>query len=266
MEISNPAVRLRQRLKDGKTALGAVVTLNSAEVAAHLATLGFDFLWIEMEHAPITRDGLRTMILATRGLDITPMARPPVNELWTAKVLLDHGALGVIFPFTRTAKLAQQAVDACRYPPVGRRGSGALLAQMRWPPAADYYDFADENIFVVAVVEDVTGLENAEEIAATRGLDVLFIGTGDLSFSLGLRGNQNHPKLAEAVERIAAAGRKHGRILGRPAGSPEAVQEFTSQGFQFFMTGADVEFIAAGAAQLLKPLGRKPLDAGLTAV
>lgn len=265
-DACNPAVRLRRRLASGQTALGAVVTINSPEVAAHLAGLGFDFIWIEMEHGPITREGLRNMILATRGLDITPFARPPVNELWTAKVLLDQGALGVIFPFTRTAELARQAVDACRYPPLGKRGSGAMLAQLRWPPAKDYYDFADENVFVVTVVEDQSGLDNIEEIAATPGIDVLFIGTGDLSFSLGLRGDQDHPKLAEAVERIAAAGRRHGKILGRPAGTPEAVERYTKQGFRFFMTCTDIELMAAGAANLLSPLGRQPSGGALTPV
>ena len=140
------------------------------------------------------------------------------------------------------------------------------MAQLRWPPAHDYYDFADENILVVTVVEDVTGLENIDAIAATPGIDVLFIGTGDLSFSLGLRGDQTHPKLAEAVETIAAAGRKHGKILGRPAGTPDAVKRYREQGFQFFMTATDIELMAAGAAQLLSPLGRKPAGGDLNAI
>jgi 2-keto-3-deoxy-L-rhamnonate aldolase RhmA len=262
----SPVIRLRRRLAEGGIALGAVVSINSPEVAAHLSGLGFDFIWIEMEHGSVTREGLRNMILATRGFDITPLARPPVNELWTAKVLLDQGAMGVIFPFTRSAELAKQAVDACRYPPLGRRGSGAQLAQLRWPPAKAYYDAADENILVVAVVEDLAGLENIDAIAATPGLDVLFIGTGDLSWSLGLRGDQHHPKLAEAVGRIAAAGKKHGKILGRPAGTPAEVERYRVQGFQFFMTATEIELIAAGAQALLEPLGRKPAGGMVTPV
>ena len=126
---TSPAPRwenpVKARLSAGKAVVGVVITVNSAEVAAHAARLGFDFLWIEMEHAPITLEGLRNMVLATRGLPAVPLARPPVNELWTAKRLLDVGALGVIFPFTRTGELARQAAAACRYPPLGRRGSGA---------------------------------------------------------------------------------------------------------------------------------------------
>src|SRR6266705_157144 len=153
--LENP---VKAQLKRGQPVFGVVITVNSVEVAAQVATLGFDFLWIEMEHAPISLEGLRNMVLATRGLPAVPFARPPVNELWTAKRVLDAGVLGVIFPFTRTPQLAQQAAAACRYPPRGLRGSGADLAQFRWPEPDCYYDFADKNVLVVAVVEDTIAL------------------------------------------------------------------------------------------------------------
>src|SRR6266567_219492 len=168
-------------LKRGQPVFGVVITANSVEVAAQIANAGFDFLWIEMEHAPISLEGLRNMVLATRGLPAVPFARPPVNELWTAKRLLDAGVLGVIFPFTRTPELARQAVQACRYPPIGLRGSGADLARVCWPQANNYYDFADKNVLVVTVVEDTAALNSIDEIAAIPGIDVIFIGTSDLS-------------------------------------------------------------------------------------
>ncbi|MGH7972736.1 MAG: HpcH/HpaI aldolase family protein, partial [Limisphaerales bacterium] len=225
---------VKAKLQRGETVIGIVISVNNVETAAQAANLGFDFLWVEMEHAPISLEGLRNIVLATRGLPAVPFARPPVNELWTAKRILDAGALGVIFPFTRTAELARQAVAACRYPPRGLRGSGADLAQFRWPAPGGYYDFADQNALVVAVVEDTAGLEDIDAIAATPGLDVIFIGTSDLSFSLGLRGAQNEPKLEEAVVRIAASAKRHGKFLGRPARSPKEIKAFSKQGFQFF--------------------------------
>jgi 2-keto-3-deoxy-L-rhamnonate aldolase RhmA len=247
---------VKEKLKSGQTVIGVVISVNSVEVAAQAANLGFDFLWIEMEHSPISLEGLRNMVLATRGLPAIPIARPPVNELWTAKRILDVGALGVIFPFTRTPELARQAVAACRYPPLGLRGSGADLAQFRWPAPEGYYDFADENVLVVAVVEETSALSHIDEIAAIPGLDVLFIGTSDLSFSLGLRGSQNDSRLDEAVAKIAAAAKRHGKVLGRPARTPDEIQRFTKQGFQFFMTGTEIDLMSAGAAHLLGPLGR----------
>ena len=257
---------LKQKLARGEPVIGLVISVNNVEVAAHGAGLGFDFLWIEMEHSPISLETLRNMVLATRGLPAVPLARPPVNELWTAKRVLDAGALGVIFPFTRTPELARQAVAACRYPPAGLRGSGADLAAARWHSPGGYYDFADENVLVVAMVEDTSAVSRIDEIAATPGIDVLFIGTSDLSFSLGLRGRQNEPKLETAVQTIAEAARRHGKVLGRPARSTEEIQRFQKQGFLFFMTGTELDFMAAGAANLLGPLGRtrwSPAGGGL---
>lgn len=244
---------LKDKLGKGESVIGLVISVNNVEVAARAAGMGFDFIWLEMEHCPLSLETVRNIVLATRGLPAVPLARPPTNELWTAKRLLDTGVLGVIFPFTRTAELAHQAVAACRYPPHGLRGSGADLAAFRWAALEDYYDFADKNVLIVAMVEDTSALENIDEIAATPGLDVLFIGTSDLSFSLGLRGEQNHPKLDRAVAKIVAAAKKHGKFLGRPGRNPQEIKRFQKQGFRFFMTVTDMDFMAAGAAQLLGP-------------
>jgi 2-keto-3-deoxy-L-rhamnonate aldolase RhmA len=247
---------VKTKLQDGQPVFGFTISVNNVEVAAQAANLGFDFIWLEMEHAPLSLETVRNVVLATRGLPAVPFARPPVNEVWTAKRLLDTGVLGVIFPFTSTPELARRAALACRYPTRGVRGSGAGLAQFRWPAPEGYYDFADENVMVVTIVEDVPALKNVEEIAATPGIDVLFIGTSDLSFALGLRGEQNHPKLDAAIAKIVAAGKKHGKFLGRPAGTPEQVKRFQKQGFLFFQAPTDLDFIAAGATRYLKPWGQ----------
>jgi 2-keto-3-deoxy-L-rhamnonate aldolase RhmA len=247
---------LKEMLLRGESAIGVVVTVNNVEVAARMAALGFDFLWIETEHSPLSLETVRNIVLATRGLRAVPLARPPINELWTAKRLLDMGVLGVIFPFTNSPELACRTVAACRYPPAGLRGSGADLARLRWPEPENYYDFADENVLVVAMIEDVQGVSCVDEIAAVPGIDVIFIGTSDLSFSLGLRGEQHHRRLDAAVAKIAAAVKRHGKILGRPARTPAEFRRFQAQGFRFFMTGSELDLLEAGARQFLKPLGR----------
>src|SRR2546430_6940408 len=93
---------VKKRLRNGEPVLAATITVNSVDIAAHAACMGFDFLWIEMEHSPITLETLRNMVLATRGLPAVPFARVPVNEIWTAKRVLDAGVYGVMFPFTST--------------------------------------------------------------------------------------------------------------------------------------------------------------------
>lgn len=251
---------VRKQLQEGKPVIGATITAASPEMAAQAASLGFDFLWIEMEHSPITLETARNMILATRGLKAVPFIRVPVNELWTAKRALDIGALGVIFPFTSTPELARQAVAACKYPPAGRRGSGPRLATFRWPAPEGYDNFADRNAMVIVIVEEARALERIDEIAATPGIDVLFIGVNDLAYSLGLRGNQEAPALQEAIRRIAAAARKHNVPLGRPAGSAELVRQYMKDGFTFFQGPSETVLMSAGAGALLAPLNKSGAD------
>jgi 2-keto-3-deoxy-L-rhamnonate aldolase RhmA len=247
---------VKQKLQQGQPVVAATITVPSVEVAAHAANMGFDFLWVEMEHSPITLETLRNIVHATRALPAMTFARVPVNELWTAKRVLDAGVSGVIFPFSSTPELVQQAAAACRYPPLGRRGSGANLATFTWPDGARYHDSADENVMVITIVEEARAVDRIDEIAATPGVDALFIGTSDLSFSLGLRGDQNHPELLEAIAKVVEAGKRHGKILGRPGITPEKIEEYQKQGFLLFQAPTDIGFMAAGARRYLEPLGK----------
>ena len=256
MAWENPVLR---RLRQAEPVFGCTITSTSIDLAARAATAGFDFLWLEMEHSPLTLETVRHIVLATRDLPAVPLARVPVTEIWTAKRALDAGVHGVVFPFVSTPELARQAADACRYPPVGRRGSGASLATSCWPDPERYYDSADSNILVTVVIEEASALEHLEAIAATSGIDVLFVGTGDLSFSLGLRGQQEHPAVEEAAQAVLAAARRHGRIAGRPAASPEKTRQYIDEGFLFFQGPSELALFEAGAQQFLAPLGRGPL-------
>ena len=253
-EIFNP---VRLRLAAGEPVFALTITVPSVEIAAQAAHLGFDFLWVEMEHSPVTLETLRAMVLATRGAPTAVFARVPVNELWTAKRVLDAGVQGVIFPFTSTPELARQAVDACRYPPVGRRGSGPGLASFTWPTTSGYHDLADANVFVIAIVEEARAVEKIDEIAATPGLDAIFIGTSDLSFSLGLRGRQGEPPHAAAIQKVVDAARRRNIPVGRPAATPQQAAELRAQGFSFFQLATEVGFFKAGAREFLNAVGRE---------
>jgi 2-keto-3-deoxy-L-rhamnonate aldolase RhmA len=248
-------------LKERQPVVGATITVPSVETAAQMANLGFDFLWIEMEHSPITLETAREMILATRALKAVPLIRVPVNELWTAKRALDTGALGVIFPFTSTPELARQAVAACKYAPAGRRGSGPGLASFRWPaPGEGYHRFADRNVVVIILIEDAEGVEQVDEIAAVPGIDAIYIGTSDLSYSLGHGGRQNHPVVREAIDKIVAAAQRHGVPVGRPAGSPEAIKDYLKSGFTVFQSPSEVGLMRRAARDYLDPIDKKGFD------
>lgn len=247
--------RLRARLDAGDYVVGLTVTSSNLETAVLGAKLGFHFLWVEMEHAPVSLEALRNVVLATRGLNAAVLARVPVAALWTAKRVLDQGVSGVIFPFVSDPEIARIAALSCRYPPAGLRGSGAGLAASTWFEPGNYYDSADAQMLTVCVIEEQRTLAHIDAIAATPGVDVLFIGTSDLSFSLGLRGRQDEPLLRDAIETIRAAAQRHNKFLGRPAGSAEEILRYHRHGFQFFQSLTELGLMRLGAEQLLRPLG-----------
>ena len=250
---------VKRALKDGHVVLGPGVYVGNPDVAATLAGSGFDFLWIELEHASLSFDLARSMILATRGLKAMPFTRVPVNEPWLAKRALDIGSLGVIFPFVSTAEAAERAVRSCRYPPEGIRGYGPTLAAPRWGlSATDYVRFANEHVMVIVIVEQKEAIDNIEAIAAVPGIDVLFVGANDLSFSLGVGGRLTDPAVERATERVLAAGKKHGVAVGYPASDPAEIKRRIAQGFRFFLTSNDLGLLSSAARSLLATVRADP--------
>ena len=249
---------VKKRLREGLPVVAATITVASPEVAAHTATLGFDFLWIEMEHSPITLETLRNIVLATRGLPALTFARVPVNEIWTAKRVLDAGVSGVMFPFTSTPELAAQAAAACRYPPHGRRGSGAGAGALHVArPRGRLSRFRRRE----------RDGDHHHRRGARRGAH---------------RRDRGHARRGRAVHRhqrsfvFARAARQPGRsqaarrpsralwkpasgtasFWGRPATTPEIAQHYMEQGFLLFQAPTDMGFMAAGARRYLEPLDK----------
>jgi len=248
---------LRRALAEGRPVVGATVTVPNVDTALALANAGFDFLWIEMEHAPISLESLREILLATRGAKAVPVTRVPANEVWLAKRVLDAGSLGVVFPFTSTRELAERAVAACRYPPLGVRGFGPALALSRYGMgAADYVRFANENVVVVVIIEQKEAVENIEAIASVPGVGVLFVGVNDLSYSLGVAGRTRDPLVEQALAKVLDAGRRHGIPVGYPTGDPTEINRRIAQGFRFFQASSDVGLMAGAARDMLSKVER----------
>lgn len=246
---------MKTKLKEGKVVIGTTITVGNPDVAVAVAGSGIDFLWIEMEHSPLTLESVRSIILATKGLKAVPFVRVPVNEPWQAKRVLDIGCFGVIFPFSGTKELVQQAVAACKYPPEGIRGFGPTFAGVRWGMTGqEYAKIANDNIVVIAIIEQKAAIEHIEEIAAVAGIDVLFIGVNDLSFSLGVGGQINHPIVEEAVDKVIAAGKKFNVTIGYPSGSPEQIKKLIKRGIRFFQGPGDLGLLRNAAETMIKQL------------
>src|SRR5438094_953083 len=153
---------VRRRLRESQPVFGCTITTTSLDVAARAASAGFHFLWLELEHSPLTLETVRHIVLATRDLGAVPFARAPVTERWTANRVLDAGVHGLVFPFVSTLELAKRAADACHYPPAGRRGSGAGLASGCWPEPDCYPDSADRNLVVAVIIEETEALNHVD--------------------------------------------------------------------------------------------------------
>jgi 2-keto-3-deoxy-L-rhamnonate aldolase RhmA len=251
---------VKKVLNGGGTVFGGTVTAANLDTASVLANAGFDFLWIEGEHSPITLETTRNIILATRGLKAVPFTRVPVNELWTAKRMLDIGSLGVIFPFTSTPELARQAVMACKYPPEGLRGAGPGLATLRWPAPGGYPQWANRNVMVIIIIEQKQAIEKIEEIASVPGIDVMFIGLNDLSYSYGVGGKTDAPVVQEAVKKVLAAAGKHGIPVGGPAGAPAQIKKMIGQGFRFLQGPSDLSLLQLAARDFFANLKKEGVE------
>jgi 4-hydroxy-2-oxoheptanedioate aldolase len=251
------ANRVKELLRDGKPALGAVISLPCAPAAQVLAQAGFDWLWIDMEHGPINLETAHGMIQATQGTETVPVVRVPWNLHWLAKPVLDAGAMGIVFPFIRSKQEAIDAVQSVRYPPEGIRGFSPAIAALRWGLSVpEYVQAANREIMAILLIEHIDAVGRIDEILSVPGVDLAFIGPYDLSGSMGLLGQVTHPKVEEAIQKVLAAAKKARVPIGILAVTPEDVNRRLQQGFQFITVGGDASFLTGAAKGILSQVKR----------
>ena len=251
-DSSTPLNRLRSLWAAGQCAFGAIATTPSVQAVQVLARSGLDFIIIDMEHGPIDAQSTHAMIAATGGTPLVPLVRVSGKEPWHAKIPLDLGAMGVCFPMTSTSQDAQDIVKAVRYPPVGERYWGPFYAPLRWGmPMPDYIDRADGEVLAVGVIEHFGAIESAAEIVATPGLDVVFIGPGDLATSMGLRGRSDHPDVQSAIARIEGSVLDSGVVVGGVATTADRARAMIDKGYRALVIGFDWSLLQRGIASAL---------------
>ncbi len=236
---------LKQKLKDGKPAIGVWQMTNGADNAEILAHAGFDAVLIDAEHGSMDIETVGNLVTAIKTTDTTPLVRVPWNELQLIKRGLDTGAHGIMIPMINTKEEAERAVSYCKYPPVGVRGVGASRAAL-WGGGGSYYGEANREVFVILQIEHYTAVENVYEILSVPGIDAAFLGPGDLSQSMNLAGQLGHPKIIEACHRVVDACKKNGVI---PATMTWAggIRGHLDMGFQLLFGGMDGQILFQGA-------------------
>jgi 4-hydroxy-2-oxoheptanedioate aldolase len=245
--------RLRSLWANGGCAFGAIATIPSVQSVQVLARSGLDFMIVDMEHGPIDASSAHAMIAATGGTPLVPLVRVAGKEQWHAKIPLDLGAMGVCFPMTSCRVDAENVVKAVRYPPRGERYWGPFYAPLRWGMAMrDYLDGADDEVLAIGVIEHIDAVEIAAEVVSTPGLDVVFIGPGDLATSMGLHGRSEHPDVQSAIARIEQAVQGSPVVLGGVATNADQARAMIDRGYRALMIGFDWSLLQRGIATTLE--------------
>jgi 2-keto-3-deoxy-L-rhamnonate aldolase RhmA len=250
---------LVERLRSGQPVIGSWMQIPHPMVAETLAQTGVDFLLVDGEHAPIPPHMLLQVLPGVDRFGMPIIYRVPWNRPEYIKAALDIGATGVMVPMVNSAAEARQAVAAARYPPSGTRGIGAWRASNYYQNDSAYRATANENALVVVQIETIEALHAVDEIAATPGVDVMFVGTGDLALSMGKNPGALDADLLEACRLVALAARDSGIVAGIVTGRPDDLPIFRQMGFRFFTHGVDVGYILEGGRRVSEAM-RAGLD------
>lgn len=212
--VSNP---LAERIRKGELGLTLMVRhARTVDIALAAKTCGFDGLFFDLQHGVIPEDAVSQMAVAAMNVGVTPIVRVPEKDYGAALRMLDNGALGIVMPEVTTVEDARNSVAACRFPPLGNRGAFGGWAHFayRTVPAAQARQALDQATLLILMIESRAALANVEAIAAVPGVDVIHVGTNDLSTDLGYPGELTHPEVLGAIERVVRACRAHGKIAG----------------------------------------------------
>ena len=255
---------MKQKLASGELVLCMNLRLaRTVDIAMVAKAGGYDALYVDMEHSPYSIDTAATICAAAIGIGITPLVRVPSHDAhWSSRVL-DGGAQGVIVPHVNNRSEAAAVVRNCRFPPLGGRSVMGLGPALGYRPAplGEVNDRLNQDTALIVMLETAEGIENAAAIAALPGIDVLLVGSGDLTTDYGIPGQVDHPRLREAYVRVGEACRVHGKVLG-VAGIRHNVAlqgELIRLGARFVIAGTDLNYVLAGARQDTTALRAVPL-------
>ncbi len=248
---------VKQTLANGGTAIGTMVfEFNSPGIGRIAAQAGAEFVVFDMEHSGWGIDSIRMLLSTTRAADIVPIVRVPTTQYHLLSGPLDSGAMGLMVPMVESEEQARLIVRSAKYPPIGGRGSAFTLAH-------DDYEGGDivakmasanEEILLIAQIETAAGVESADAIAAVDGIDVIWIGHFDLSASLGIPGQFEHPDYLRTVDRVLDACQRHGKTPGIMAADAQAARPLLEQGFRAIACGGDLWIYGQALSQQIREM------------
>ncbi len=244
------------KLRAGKNAIGFGVNhLRSVAAPMMAKTAGFDWLFIDMEHGAFSVQEAAQLCIASLSVGITPIPRVCTGALDEGTRLLDNGAQGLVIPHVDTPAQARHVAEAFRFPPQGKRswGGGVAVYGYAGVDAAVAQAELNNDILICGMIETAEAVGNVDAIAATPGIDVLLIGTSDLTADMGISGQAGHPRVQAAYQAVIDACKKHGKHAGMGGIYDEQWATFyTKMGARFTLGGADAGFIMQSATARAK--------------
>jgi len=241
---------MKTKMQAGEPVIGVFVSIESPTTVELLALGGVDFVVVDSEHNPIMPNEAANMYRAAEALNVPALTRIGENSQQVISKFMYAGSTGVMMPMINTGDDAKRLVSYTKYPPVGRRGLASVRANhyAMAETLADYCVAANEAMCVIAQIETLEGIENADEIIATEGVDVVFLGPTDLSVAPVVHGQGKHEKVLTVIEDLTKKIVAAGKVSGTIARTPEDYGYWRDRGMGFFLTGANALLGAATSA------------------
>ena len=236
---------LKSKLVEGQVTVGSWLTLAHPAIAEIMSRAGFDWLTIDLEHSVITIREAEEIIRVVELLGVIPLARLSANDPVQIKRVMDAGAHGVIVPMVNSIADAEAAVEAVRYPPMGKRGVGLARAQGYGSSFERYREWVNQESVVVVQVEHIEAVGNLEAILSVEGVDGFIVGPYDLSGSLGVPGQFDHPSMKKSMERIRTVGLASGKAFGIHIIEPNVkeLRQRVDEGYNFLAYSLDIRML-----------------------
>lgn len=241
------AADIKAKLKRGEVTVGSWMSMGHASIAEILASAGYEWVVIETEHTAIDNSEVLRLIIAIEGAGAIPLVRLAWNDPIQCKAAMDSGAAGVLVPMVNTRADAELAVRSIKYPPLGFRGVGLARAQGYGQTFDDYVARANDDSLLIVQIEHIDAVNNIDEICAVPGIDGTFIGPYDLSMSMGIPGQLDHPDVIKARRRVLettlARGLTAGIHLVHPDRAAADLPGVVGAGYRFIALGTDILFL-----------------------
>jgi len=247
------ALRLKAKLQRGEACLGAQISLSDPAVAEILGRAGYDWLVVDTEHTANGTLTVRAMLQAAANTDALVLARALRLDPDEIRRFIDLGSPGVLCPFINTGEDAQKLVQACRYPPIGTRGYGPRRASGYGFDGA-YFRTANDAMVCIPIIESKRAIENIEDIVSVDGIVGVCIGPADLSISLDVFGQIEHPTFLAAVDRVRRACRKYGKAMGAGCYSLDHAKQCVASGDTLLLVGDDDDYLKTEATRWVEIL------------